>query len=417
MIKKIAALGLLAVVLPGTGLGQAEAPRPPFGISFSGFIKTDILYDTRQTVSLREGHYLLYPKPVSLDPDGNDLNARNTFHMLSVQTRLLGKVWGPDALGAKTSGLIEGEFFGTADGDTNGFRLRHAIVKLNWPRTELMIGQYWHPLFVTESYPEVVSFDTGAPFQPFNRSPQVRLTQAFGRLSVAATVLAQRDFVSNGPDGASSAYLRNSGLPEFNLRVHYGSRDDKAGTERLLGAAVNFLRLAPRLVTASGYATDEAVDAATFMAFAKARWPLVTAKAEAVWSENAHHLTMIGGYAVRGISNEVQRTWEYAPLRTLAFWSEVLTNGKTWQAGIFAGYAKNLGTADEIAGKVFARGADIDDLFRVSPRLVFNAGQVRFAAEVEATAAAYGLPNAFGKVLDGRRVTNVRFLLGVYHFF
>ena len=61
--------------------------------------------------------------------------------------------------------------------------------------------------------------------------------------------------------------------------------------------------------------------------------------------------------------------------------------------------------------------ADIEDLYRISPRLVFNAGQVRFAAEVEATAAAYGLPDAFGKVRDGHRVTNVRFLLGVYHFF
>ncbi len=417
MKKILTAFGFLALFLPALALAQAEASRPPFGISFSGFIKTDILYDTRQTVSLREGHYLLYPKPVSLDPDGNDLNARNTFHMLSVQTRLLGKVWGPDALGAKTSGLIEGEFFGTADGDTNGFRLRHAIVKLNWPRTELMIGQYWHPLFVTESYPEVVSFDTGAPFQPFNRSPQVRLTQAFGRLSVAATVLAQRDFVSNGPDGASSAYLRNAGLPEFNLRVQYGTKDDKTGTERLIGAAANYLRLAPRLATETGYTTEETVDAATFMAFAKARWPLLTAKAEAVWSENAHHLTMIGGYAVRAVPDPVRRAWEYAPIRTLSFWSEVQTNGKTWQAGLFAGYAKNLGTADKIAGRIFARGADIGDLFRVSPRLVFNAGQVRFAGEIEATAAAYGLPDAFGKVRDGHRVTNIRFLLGVYHFF
>jgi hypothetical protein len=417
MKKTLTAFGFLALFLPELAFAQAEPARPPFGIAFSGFIKTDILYDTRQTVSLREGHYLLYPKPASLDRDGADINARDSFHMLSVQTRLLGRVWGPDALGAKTSGLIEGEFFGTADGDTNGFRLRHAIVKLNWPRTELMVGQYWHPLFVTESFPEVVSFDTGAPFQPFNRSPQVRLTRAFGRLSVAATVLAQRDFVSNGPDGASSVYLRNARLPELNLRVHYGAKDDKAGTERLLGAAVNYLRLAPRLVTETGYATDEAVGAATFMAFAKARWPRLTAKAEAVWSENAHHLTMIGGYAVRGVPDQVRRVWEYAPLRTLSFWSEVLTNGKTWQAGLFAGYAKNLGASEEIAGRVFARGADIADLVRISPRLVFNAGQVRFAAEIEATAAAYGIPDSFGRVRDGRRVTNVRFLLGVYHFF
>ena len=97
--------------------------------------------------------------------------------MLSVQTRLVGKITGPDAFGAKTSGYIEAEFFGTSDADVNGFRLRHAYVKLNWTTTELLIGQFWHPMFITESFPEVVSFNTGAPFQPFNRSPQIRVTQ------------------------------------------------------------------------------------------------------------------------------------------------------------------------------------------------------------------------------------------------
>ncbi len=169
-----------------------------------------MFYDSRQTVSVREGHFLLYPKPVLADKDGRDINAVSSFHMLSIQTRLLGRVTGPDAFGAKTSGLIEGEFFGTSDADINGFRLRHAFVRLNWAKTELLVGQFWHPMFVTESFPEVVSFNTGAPFQPFNRSPQVRLTRTLGRWSLAATALAQRDFPSNGPDGVSTIYARNA---------------------------------------------------------------------------------------------------------------------------------------------------------------------------------------------------------------
>jgi len=27
-----------------------------------------------------------------------------------------------------------------------------------------MIGQFWHPMFATDCYPDVVSFNTGAPF-------------------------------------------------------------------------------------------------------------------------------------------------------------------------------------------------------------------------------------------------------------
>ena len=154
-----------------------------------------------------------------MDKNGDDINAASSFNMLSIQTRLMGKITGPEAFGAKTSGLIEGEFFGTSDGDTNGFRLRHGYVKLNWATSELIIGQFWHPMFITESFPEVVSFNTGVPFQPFNRSPQIRFTQQFGAWSVAATALAQRDFLSNGPDGASSTYARNAAVPEFNLKL------------------------------------------------------------------------------------------------------------------------------------------------------------------------------------------------------
>lgn len=224
MFALAAAIGLAAAAAPLAA--QSEQKPPAFGITFSGFVKTDIFYDSRQTVNVREGHYLLYPKGPSLDPAGADVNAQPTFHILSVQTRLAGKITGPDALGAKTSAYLETEFFGTSDADINGFRLRHAYLKLNWPRTELMIGQFWHPMFVTESFPDVVSFNTGAPFQPFNRAPQVRLTQAFGRFSLAATALAQRDFASNGPDGVTPAYLRNAARPELNLKLQYVSRDE-----------------------------------------------------------------------------------------------------------------------------------------------------------------------------------------------
>ena len=47
-----------------------------FGIKFHGFVKSDLLFDSRQTVDAREGHFLLFPKNVSLDPDGEDINAK-----------------------------------------------------------------------------------------------------------------------------------------------------------------------------------------------------------------------------------------------------------------------------------------------------------------------------------------------------
>ena len=406
---------VLGILLPSPLAAQSE-PKPAFGISFSGFVKTDMIYDTRQTVNLREGHYLILPKGPSTDKDGTDLNAVPTFHMISIQTRLLGKITGPDALGAKTSGLIEGEFFGTSDGDVNGFRLRHAYVKLNWAKTELMIGQFWHPMFVTESFPDVVSFNTGAPFQPFNRSPQVRLTQQLGRFSLIAAALAQRDFVSNGPDGASSVYARTAAVPELNLRFQYSYRCP-AGCETLLGAGGDFKSIRPRTATSSGYAADARLPAFAGMAYFRRTTADITLKAEAVYGGDLHHLTMLGGYGVSAIADPVRTIESYSPLRTFSSWAEIQTNGTKLQAGLFAGYSKNLGAAADLVGATWARGANIDDVFRVSPRAVYNAGKLRLAGEVEWTAAGFGTPDARGRVKDATRISNIRFLGAVYYFF
>jgi hypothetical protein len=336
--------------------------------------------------------------------------------MLSIQTRLLGRITGPDALGAKTSGLIEGEFFGMADSDINGFRLRHAYVKLNWAKTELLVGQFWHPMFVTESYPDVVSFNTGAPFQPFNRSPQVRLTHWIGPLTLIATAAAQRDFVSNGPDGASSAYARNAALPEFNLRAQYAAKFE-SGNEMLLGFGGDLLRLKPRLATAAGYRTGATLTSEAGMAYFKFRSSGLTFKAEAVYGGNLHHLTMLGGYAVHEVTDPDKGTESYSPLNVVSAWGEIQTNGEAFQAGLFAGYSKNLGAGTDVTGAGYARGANIDTLFRIAPRVLVNSGKLRLAAEIEYTSASYGTPDLRGVVRDAAAVANLRVLGAVYYFF
>ncbi|HVP90196.1 MAG TPA: hypothetical protein VMS75_03155 [Terriglobales bacterium] len=415
-------LAAAAVAAPPLA-GQADKPASGFGISLSGYVKTDIFYDSRQTVNFREGHFLLFPKEPSLDPLGRDINAKSSFNILSIQTRLAGKITGPDVLGAKTSAYIEAEFFGTSDADLNGFRLRHAYLTLKWTRSELMVGQFWHPMFVTDCYPDVVSFNTGAPFQPFNRSPQVRFTQTFGRWSVSATALAQRDFVSNGPQGASAAYLRNAALPELNLKLQYAKANGAEKTETVAGAEADFLKLVPRLATASGYKTDESVRSLAGMAYLKVRRPGWTFKAEGVYGSNLYHLTMQGGYAVRDevvLAGDVPDAWAYSPTSGLSLWSEVQTNGAPWQAGLFGGYFRNFGARfalAPVAAEVFSRGPNIADLYRVSPRLLYNVGKMRFAAEAELTGAAYGTPDAFGRVRGAKTVTNLRLLLAAYYFF
>ena len=410
-----------------------------FGITFSGYVKTDIFYDTRQTNSLRDGHFLLFPQPKEPDADGKDINAKASYNILSIQTRLAGSIWGPDAIGAHTSGYFEAEFFGNVNPNINTFRLRHAWVKLNWPSTELMVGQWWHPMFIPDCSPGTVSFNTGAPFVVFSRNPQIRLTQNIGKFSIGLTFLSQVDFMSDGPDGANTKYLRNSVLPESDLQFQFHTVNAESGTEFLCGLGVNFQMLTPRLsatitvhpaldtvidgkvvhynaVTAN-YKTDVKSNSMAYNAYAKLKLRTVTFKIGGEYGGNNDAYTMIGGYVVKSVTDAGRNIVDYANIRSFASWAEFNTNATRWQPGLFIAYARNLGAGEIVTGPYYARGSNIDYAYRISPRLIFNVHNFRLAGELEYTVAAYGTINEKGFVSNSSEVGNLRFLLGVYYFF
>ncbi|MEI6766737.1 MAG: hypothetical protein WCM76_13985 [Bacteroidota bacterium] len=393
-----------------------------FGIHFSGYVKNDVFVDTRETESLREGHFYLYPLNIKNDKAGEDVNAKMNFNILSIQTRVSGAITGPDAFGAKTSGLIEGEFFGTQDANTNGFRLRHAYVKLNWKTTELLMGQTWHVFMNPECYPEVINVNTGAPYQPFARNPQVRLTQSLGKFKIALAAMSQRDFTSPG----GSLSLRNSAIPEAALRIQYGTKNDANGSEFLIGLAGEYKSLTPRLVSDSNYKTSETVNSLASEFFIKYKTKPLTVKAAAVYGQNLYDLSMIGGYAIKYTTDTAilkKDLRSYTPLNTLAAWVELMTNGSKIQFGLFGGYSKNMGSLQNIQNwtsesSYFGRGRNLAYVYRVSPRVVFISGKTRFALEGDYTSAAYGNKiNSLGEVSDIKAVSNIRLLFAAYYFF
>lgn len=396
---------------------------PKFGIKFTGFVKNDIYFDSRQTVSIRDGQFLLYPAAKENDLNGNDVNARSSFNIISIQTRLRGNITGPDAFGATTSGAIEGEFFGHAEGQINEFRLRHAYVKLDWENTQLLVGQYWHPMFIENCFPGTISFNTGVPFLPFSRNPQIRLTQNFGKLSAMFTALSQRDFTSTGPDGPDTKYLRNVVLPNLNLRAEYHTNWEN-GHEMLGGASVNYKKLLPRLITPAGFKTDETISSLSWMVYFKYVLPDVELKAGYTCAQDAFDLTMLGGYSTHQLTNSVEENYDYTPYKTAALWGDFETRGDKWKAGLFVGYTKNMGATKKIVGSPYVRGSNLDYVYRIAPRLIFNSGKFRFAPEIEYTVAAY-MKNVDGqtskddkgKITNSEEVGNLRLLLGVYFFF
>ncbi len=411
-MKAILYFALTTILFVTVIWAQDKQEEMKFGIKFSGFIKTDAFFDTRQNVSLREGHFLLYPEPQLSDTLGKDINAASNFNILSIQSRITGAIAAPDAFDAKTSGILEGEFFGTSDGDVNGFRLRHAYAKLNWETSELLVGQTWHPMFIAEVFPSVVSFNTGAPFQPFSRNPQIRFTQTLGGFKLIGTLFSQRDFSNSGPgtDGSiisSSIFLRNSNLPMAHLQIRY--KPDFG--DHLLGVGGGFKSLVPELKTKKNYKTGETINSLSAVAFAKLKFDDITFKLNGSFAQNATDLMMIGGYAVKSVVDTAKDLKIYTNINTGSVWTDIHTNGKEFTAGIFAGYTKNFGSQDLINGKYYSRAKNIGYIYRISPRFVYYLGRMQFASELEYTLAAYGSVDDHGKVFDTKNVPNLRVLL------
>ncbi len=406
---------------------KKQKEEEKFGISFSGYVKSDFFYDTRQVASAREGHFLLWPNPEVLDMNNEDINAKSNFNFLSLQTRLSGKISGPDALGAKTSGLIEGDFFAQANANTNLFRLRHAFVKFNWKTTELLFGQTWNPLFVTGCFPGTVSFNTGTPLQSFARNPQIRLIQNVGDFKFILAALSQRDYATWGVSASSSEYLRNSGVPDMHFQVHYEKNNKEAGTGFLIGAGMAYKTIVPRLESKLNdsvtYKVDEKVSGITAIGFAKVKLKPVTLKVQGRYGENISDVLSLSGYALKEIVDPVTGESSYTPIKNITFWGEIHTNGKKWQVGVFGGYTKNLGTKEKMSdpsNTIYGLATGIESLFRISPRVIYNVNNVRFALELEYTSASYADANSRDVNFISSSTTtvaNLRTLFGVYYFF
>jgi hypothetical protein len=305
--------------------------------------------------------------------------------------------------------------------------LRHAFVKLNWTNLEVLAGQYWNPLFVTDCFPGTVSFNTGTPLQSFARNPQVRVTYKIHSLQVTAAALSQRDYTSRGESGVSSEYLRNSVIPDMHLQLQYSSTNQESGNGFVIGGGMAYKSITPRLKSVIGapfnttYKVDEEVGGITAIAFSKITTKPVTIKMEARYGENISDVLAISGFAVKGVADPITRRLDYTPLTSITYWGEIHTNGKT-QVGVFGGYFKNLGTKEAMSdpsNAVYGLATDISSLIRVSPRLMINSGKTRLAFEAEYTRAVYGedfdvnyLPQTKTNI-----VANLRGLVSVYYFF
>lgn len=400
----------ITLVLIPVLLQAQNDKKDALSLNLRGFVKADYIYDSRQNVEAREGFYIMYPKPIIRDANGIDINDKATANQYGMTTRIGLDVDGPEIFGAKTSAFIETDFTGPSNAHNNALRLRHAWIKFNWSKTTILMGQYWHPLDVPEMIPTILSLNTGSPMHSFSRGPQIRITQSTGPINWVAAAYAQRDYVSTGPDGPSSIYLRDAVLPDLSFQAQVQT------TKLFAGIGVNYKELHFRSFTNDNQLMSDQIGALSFIVYSKYKFKSWDFRLQSIYGENLYDHLMLGSVSVSMVDSS-NANIEYSNSKAASIWGTLFFTYKTWKFGGFVGYIENLGSNKEIVGPVYGRGMDIHHVYRISPQWSYKIKNLIIANELEYTVAAYGNHDNWGNVSNTYEVGNLRFTFSLVYMF
>lgn len=396
-----------------------------------GFIRNYFTYDSRESMSgtadlynyqPRDEKWNQTPEQAELsDVPREDLNAISTFRFLSLTTRVGLNILDYKWRGMEFSGKIEADFYAglsAKTGQTHSlggvaqFRLRHAYMTIGWDslpmnkdyaRVDLTIGQTWHPM--AADLCDVIALNSGAPFGPFNRSPQVRMDARLGKfVTITAAGLWQMQYLSIGPGNIQSGeYIAYSKTPEAYLGLSVHSNGF------LMRAGADVLSISPRHLGTKGGVQVKVNDRITtaspflYLQYKKGEFSI---KAKTIFAEAGEHMNMNGGYGVKKVNDD--GSWEYTPTRTSASWISIVYGGKVGaqedkhpqklQGILFGGYVHNLGTKEALAtnadgtlvGFYYPRANNMNQMWRLSPTLLWTIGKFQLGCEYEITSVRYG---------------------------
>jgi len=380
----------------------------PANYKLYGFVRNELYYNSRQNVDALDGLFNIFPKPIELAA-GKDKYAVPNSEMLAISTRLGIDFTGSPILGAASSAKIEMDFAGVTQ-YYYLIRLRQAYMKLNWEKSELLVGQTWHPMF-SNLQPITPALSVGTPFQSFNRSPQIRLNQKLNdNFTLITAASYQMQYMTQGPIGASTSYMKNGLLPSLHIGLDYKSKSLTAG----IGVDGKSL-----LINNVRFNSGAAV---AYAGYTKNKFQI---RAKSVLGQNMSDYIMIGGYGLSVDATGAKA--DYTNFNTSTSWLSIAYGSKI-QAGIYGGLAQNLGSNKELlqsAGKFTAYGygyyADLqqqmDQLYRIAPHICYKLPHFNLGFEYELTTATYGTIQINGRVANPYKVSNHRALATISYIF
>lgn len=364
------------------------AQNKDFKFKFYGQIRTDFYYNSRANEETVDGLFYMYPKDKVRDEDGNDLNSTPNSNFYTLYSRLGVDVAGPKLGTAKTSAKVEIDFRGTGT-SYSVIRLRHVYLNLDWGKSALLLGQTWHPLFGNVS-PQILNLSVGAPFQPFSRAPQIRYRYTEKNFQLTGAAVWQSQYLSQGPAGKSQEYIKKSCIPEIYIGADYRNGG------LLAGVGIEMLSLKPR-TEATGennkkFQVDERITTLSYEAHVKYTNKDWFVGAKSVLGSNLTQASGLGGFGVKSV-NERTGEQKYTPIRFSSSWLNVVY-GQKWKPGVFVGYAKNLGTSDELyapdgKAQLYGTGTNLDQLVTAGAELTYNVPHWKFGLELLLSAKTF----------------------------
>ena len=436
----VLSLSLSAQEVAATKQEKKEAVKSHLQQHFKiyGFVRNYFTYDSRESISGTGDLYNYQPKDENWNQTEaeaatsgvarEDLNAQSTFRFLSLTTRVGLNITGYKWRSTEFGGKIEADFFAGLSKVGNGgihavsgtaqLRLRQAYLTLGWDslkmgkdfaRVDLLVGQTWHPM--AADLCDAIALNSGAPFGPFSRTPQVKMDARLGKyITLTAAGLWQMQYNSTGPEGQSAEYMAYSKTPEGYLGLSFHTKGF------LMRAGADVLSICPRhlgTVMASDGVTevkvsvnDRITTVSPFIYFQYKNGDF-SIKAKSIFAQAGEHMNLNGGYGVKAINAD--GSWEYTPTRNSSSWISIVYGGKVGaqedkhpqklQGILFAGYVHNFGTKDELLdadgdGKAdkfyFPRANNMNNMWRLSPTLLYTVGKFQLGLEYEITSVQYG---------------------------
>ena len=384
----------------------AVAQETPAKYKLYGFARNYAVIDSREVSGGTHDLYYYMPKDQLIGADGSDLNEGFNWKFVSLTTRLGLDFSGYEYQGLQISGKVEADFYslnGTGSAQTIAqFRLRQAYISLgntlqNGDRIVTNIGQTWHPMGA--DLPHGINLESGAPFGPFNRSPQLMFHWTHGAYTFTSGFLYLSQYLPmDAQTNAKSVAPFKYGWPEeyFGITWKKGTFVSKVGVTNILTKPVR--------ITPDSYAATGLLDAMTAFWYVQYTKDLFQIKAKMAYAQSGEHMNILSGYGISAY-DATKHEFTYTPMQDLTSFVSA-QYGKTVQVMGMIGYMKHLGTTQDllggaaVMGKSFADGGNlwintaaatnIQQAFRVTPTVLWNMGKFQIGVEYDYTMAQYG---------------------------